>query len=188
MVDAPKVATFVGAMGTMGIVWRPRALLGLAWAGSSDEAMLAHLAERHRATLAALDPDAAPWVEAIQRHLAGEVVDLEALPLELPGASAYRLAVYAAARQIPRGTTTTYGALAAAAGHPGTAQAVGTAMAENPCPIVIPCHRVVGKASAGGFSAPGGLKTKARLLEIEGGRLGSEEAQLSFGLSDPSAG
>jgi methylated-DNA-[protein]-cysteine S-methyltransferase len=163
-------------------------MLGLAWAGVSEAAMVAHLAERHGALRSELDGEARAFVAVILRHLEGEPVDLLALPVDLPNATAYRRAVYAAARQIPRGTTLSYGALAKAAGHPGTAQAVGTAMAENPCPIVIPCHRVVGKTSAGGFSAPGGLKTKARLLQIEGGRLSPEESQLRLGLDDGSAG
>ncbi|MHC1783038.1 MAG: methylated-DNA--[protein]-cysteine S-methyltransferase [Anaerolineaceae bacterium] len=63
----------------------------------------------------------------------------------------------------------TYGSLAAAAGHPGAARAAGGVMSRNPIPVVIPCHRVV--ASDGtlhGYSAPGGLKTKSWLLELEG--------------------
>ena len=73
-----------------------------------------------------------------------------------------------ACRAIPRGETLTYGQLAAKAGYPGAARAVGQVMARNCLPLLIPCHRVVGSNGLHGFSAPGGLATKQRLLEIEG--------------------
>lgn len=71
-------------------------------------------------------------------------------------------------RAIPRGETLTYGQVAELAGSPGAARAVGSVMASNPVPIVIPCHRVVGSSGClGGFSAPGGVETKRKLLEAE---------------------
>jgi len=70
---------------------------------------------------------------------------------------------------IPAGETLTYGQVAELAGSPGAARAVGQVMANNPVPLVIPCHRVVGSAGGlGGFSAPGGIETKRRLLKVEG--------------------
>ena len=77
--------------------------------------------------------------------------------------------VYAVTRTVPPGETTSYGEVAARIGEPGAAQAVGRALGQNPFPIVVPCHRVV--AADGrltGFSAPGGIDTKRRMLEIEG--------------------
>ena len=66
----------------------------------------------------------------------------------------------------------TYGEIAARVGAPGGAQAVGQAMGANPFPIVVPCHRVVAAGGGnGGFSAPGGVDTKLRLLAIEGATL-----------------
>jgi methylated-DNA-[protein]-cysteine S-methyltransferase len=77
--------------------------------------------------------------------------------------------VYAAARTIPPGSTRSYGDVAALVGEPGSAQAVGQALGRNPVPIVVPCHRVLAAdGSLHGFSAPGGLDTKRRMLEIEG--------------------
>lgn len=71
-------------------------------------------------------------------------------------------------RAIPPGETLTYGQVAELAGSPGAARAVGSVMAKNPVPIVIPCHRVVGSSGClGGFSAPGGVETKRKLLEAE---------------------
>jgi methylated-DNA-[protein]-cysteine S-methyltransferase len=71
-------------------------------------------------------------------------------------------------RAIPPGETLTYGQVAELAGSPGAARAVGSVMSKNPVPIVIPCHRVVGSSGClGGFSAPGGVETKRKLLEAE---------------------
>ena len=71
-------------------------------------------------------------------------------------------------QSIPPGQTLTYGQVAELAGSPGAARAVGQVMAKNPVPLVVPCHRVVGSAGGlGGFSAPGGVETKKRLLALE---------------------
>lgn len=67
---------------------------------------------------------------------------------------------------IPFGETRTYGDLARDLGVP--AQAIGQACGANPVPIVIPCHRVLGRSTLGGFSAPGGVETKVALLRHEG--------------------
>ena len=72
---------------------------------------------------------------------------------------------------IPRGETLTYGEVAALAGSPGAARAVGTVMSTNPVPVIVPCHRVVGSAgSLGGFSAAGGVRTKRWMLDLESGK------------------
>ncbi len=71
-------------------------------------------------------------------------------------------------RAIPPGETLTYAQVATLAGSPGAARAVGTVMSSNPVPLVVPCHRVVGASgSLGGFSAPGGVKTKRSMLDRE---------------------
>jgi methylated-DNA-[protein]-cysteine S-methyltransferase len=73
---------------------------------------------------------------------------------------------------IPFGQVRTYGELAALLGKPGAARAVGTALARNPMALVIPCHRVVGSdRKLHGFAAPDGIRSKARLLELEGHQL-----------------
>jgi methylated-DNA-[protein]-cysteine S-methyltransferase len=77
--------------------------------------------------------------------------------------------VYDVARAIPPGETLSYGEVAARLGEPAAAQAVGRALGRNPFPIVVPCHRVVAANGAlHGFSAPGGIETKRRMLAIEG--------------------
>lgn len=108
----------------------------------------------------------------ITRHLAGERVDLDRIQLDLGDLSPFQRRVYTALREVSRGSTISYGELAARAGSPRGARAVGSAMACNPVPLLIPCHRVLrADGSPGGFSAPGGVRTKEKLLEIEGGVL-----------------
>src|SRR5262249_51133598 len=89
------------------------------------------------------------------------------------------------ARTIPRGATLRYGDIAARLGEPD-AREVGQAMGRNPFPPIVPCHRVVAAdGKLGGFSAPGGVNTKLRLLAMEGA-LAPEEPTL-FGNLPPVA-
>jgi methylated-DNA-[protein]-cysteine S-methyltransferase len=108
-------------------------------------------------------------VDAIQRLLRGERVDLNFIRVDLHAVPEFHRRVYAVARSIPAGRGMTYGEVALAVGEPGAARAVGQALGRNPVPIVIPCHRVLAAGGrAGGFSAPGGAASKLRLLAIEG--------------------
>ena len=76
--------------------------------------------------------------------------------------------VYRACRSIPYGQTRSYKQLAEQVGRPGAARAVGGAMRRNPCPIITPCHRVLRSDGAlGGFSSPGGVADKLKLLNME---------------------
>ncbi|MBN1509428.1 MAG: methylated-DNA--[protein]-cysteine S-methyltransferase [Sedimentisphaerales bacterium] len=107
--------------------------------------------------------------ERIVAYFEGEAVDFSTDPVvSLDGLSPFNCEVLLACRRIPTGETTTYGGLAARIGHPGAARAVGSALARNPIPLVIPCHRVLrADGTLGGFSAPGGIKAKQRLLRYE---------------------
>jgi len=93
------------------------------------------------------------------------------VPVCLDGLTPFRLAVALALRQVPYGRTVTYGDLARRAGRPGAARAVGQAMAANPVPILVPCHRVVAAGGLGGFG--GGAALKRRLLALEGVEIGT---------------
>lgn len=117
-------------------------------------------------------------IEGITALLRGDPVDLLDVPLDMDGVPEFHRRVYELTREILPGQTTTYGELAAALGEPGAARAVGQALGRNPFPIVVPCHRVLAAGGkAGGFSAPGGVTTKMRLLEIEGA---ADGARLPF--------
>jgi len=101
--------------------------------------------------------------------LGGRAVDLGFVVLDEQGIDPLRRAVYAATRTIAPGTTATYGEIARAIDRPDAARDVGVALARNPFPIIVPCHRVLGaNGKLTGFSAPGGLETKRRMLELEG--------------------
>jgi methylated-DNA-[protein]-cysteine S-methyltransferase len=101
--------------------------------------------------------------------LAGAADDLRDVPVDDRGIDDFRRAVYAATRQIAPGSTQTYGDIARAIDRSEAARDVGVALSRNPTPIIVPCHRVVAASGAlTGFSAPGGLATKRRMLELEG--------------------
>lgn len=107
-------------------------------------------------------------VDRICRHLKGEKVDLGSIPLDLEGLPPFRRKVYEVLRGLRPGQLLTYGEVALLAGSPGAARAVGQAVARNPLPILVPCHRVVAADGPGGFSLFGSLETKERLLRLEG--------------------
>jgi methylated-DNA-[protein]-cysteine S-methyltransferase len=118
-----------------------------------------------------------PWIEAliarVQRHLAGEPQDFSDVSYDFSRVTEFAAAVLRATLAIKSGHTATYGDLATAIGQPSAAsRAVGTPLGENPWPLLIPCHRIVaanGKMT--GFSGPGGVATKTRLLALEGAQL-----------------
>jgi methylated-DNA-[protein]-cysteine S-methyltransferase len=98
----------------------------------------------------------------------GIPTDFGDVKLNLGRITPFRKRVIEAARRIGYGRTLAYGELAANAGSPGAARAIGTVMATNLFPIIVPCHRVVASGGAiGGFSAPHGIELKRRLLNME---------------------
>lgn len=105
----------------------------------------------------------------IQKHLSGQPQNFAPLKLDLKRVSPFANRVYQALRTIPASETTSYGALATLARAPGASRAVGAAMASNPIPLLIPCHRVIASnGDLGHFSAHGDVATKLRLLTMEG--------------------
>jgi methylated-DNA-[protein]-cysteine S-methyltransferase len=105
--------------------------------------------------------------QSIERYLDGENVELPTDLLDFGSCSPFQQTVLLAERTIPRGRVASYSRLAHHIGHPKAARAVGTALARNPFPIVIPCHRTLrNDGSLGGFG--GGLDMKRALLEMEG--------------------
>jgi methylated-DNA-[protein]-cysteine S-methyltransferase len=112
----------------------------------------------------------AALIVAIKRYFAGARVDFTGVAVDLGEQDPFFARVYALVRQIGWGRTTTYGGIAKALGAgPEAARDVGKAMAANPVPLIVPCHRVLAAGGKiGGFSAPGGSDTKLRMLELEG--------------------
>lgn len=127
-----------------------------------------------RSDVEPVDADEVPrWVaklvEKIKRFAAGKKVDWSDVRLAWGRQSEFQQKVQRACQKIPRGEVLSYGELAAAAGSPGAARAVGSVMRNNRFPLVIPCHRVVASGGkVGGFSCPSGVEMKEKLLALEG--------------------
>jgi len=162
-------ALFDTAVGRCAVAWGEAGVAGVQLPEASDGAARARLRRRFAGGAeAAPPPDVGGAIAAITALLGGQPADLRSIALDLRCVPDFDRRVYEAARDIPPGETRTYGEVARLAGHPGAARAVGAALARNPFPIVVPCHRVVAAGGgAGGFSARGGVATKIRLLAIE---------------------
>jgi methylated-DNA-[protein]-cysteine S-methyltransferase len=109
-------------------------------------------------------------ISDINRYFEGERVDFSTVPLDLSPQEPFFARVYTEVRKLGWGETTTYGSLAKILGAaPRAARGVGQAMASNPVPLIVPCHRVLAAGGKiGGFSAPGGSHSKAKMLRLEG--------------------
>ncbi|HMC91172.1 MAG TPA: methylated-DNA--[protein]-cysteine S-methyltransferase [Allosphingosinicella sp.] len=178
--EAGAFFLFDTALGRCALVWRGAAIGGASLPERDGAAMRGSLSRRFPGSDEAEPP---PFVRAaadrVARHFSGDAQDFSDLPLDFQQASAFERAVYAAALAIPCGETRTYGDLARALGQPQAGQAVGVALGRNPVPILVPCHRILaGGRRPGGFSAPGGVATKFRILEIERAKLPGEGASL----------
>jgi methylated-DNA-[protein]-cysteine S-methyltransferase len=171
-------ALFSTAFGSCAIAWAENGVTAFQLPARTEALTEERMAPRAGARV---DENAAPeWVREIvmriKRHLGGEPQDYSDVRLDWSQVSDFQRAVYRQAQKIRPGATGGYGEIADALGlGPEAARAVGVAMATNPWPLLVPCHRVVsasGKMT--GFSAPGGIRTKTRLLALEGAELLSE--------------
>ena len=166
---AHAIALFETELGRMGVAWSERGLRAVSFPHARDATTRARL-RRSAPGARELEPPAeiADAIEGIASLLAGERVDLAAVELDLEGVGPFDRRVTEATRGIPVGETLTYGEIASRIGAPREAREVGQALGRNRLPIVVPCHRVVAAdGGLGGFSAPGGTRTKMRLLAIE---------------------
>jgi methylated-DNA-[protein]-cysteine S-methyltransferase len=157
--------------------------------GADEAALRATIAKRFAGAQEAAMPAAIADVAArVTRLLAGEAADhreLLAVLLDPAGwahLGDFERATLQLTREIPVGQTRTYGDLARQLGQPGAARAVGMAESRNPFAPIVPCHRVMGEGGAPtGFSAPGGVETKRRLLLVEAraaGQLAGDQQKL----------
>jgi methylated-DNA-[protein]-cysteine S-methyltransferase len=175
---------FETASGSCGIAWSSVGITRLQLPARSAEAAQRMLLRRlPGAEPGAPTPEVAEAVAAVKRYFEGEETDFSGFKLDLGDQDAFFKQIYDAARQVGWGRTTTYGTLAKELGAgPEAARDVGQAMADNPVPLIIPCHRVLAAGGkVGGFSAPGGAAAKIRMLELEGVHLEpAQPAQQSF--------
>jgi methylated-DNA-[protein]-cysteine S-methyltransferase len=177
---------FETAGGFCGIAWNNVGITRFQLPAHSAEATQRSLVRRLKgAEPGTPTPEVLEAIAAAKRYFAGEEIDFSGIHLDLAQHDDFFQQIYAALRRVPWGQTTTYGALAKQLGAgPEAARDVGQAMAKNPVPLIIPCHRVLaagGKIS--GFSAPGGATAKIRMLELEGVQIGPPpSAQQSLGL------
>jgi len=167
-----RYCLFQTALGPFGIAWSDQGLSRL----QLPEADRAATEKRLRGS--ASPGETPPWAEQViaevRRYLAGERVDFASIAIDLADVGEFRRAVYEAARAVGWGQTASYGELARRIGFPWGARAVGQALARNPVPLVVPCHRILTHdRRIGGFSAYGGTLTKQRLLTLEGVQVGT---------------
>lgn len=173
---AKSAVVFKTALGWIGLDLGPRGVRAVTF-GHSDAAAARAAMAKYSKRLPAVSPSDRPADEELiddlsdrlKRFAAGEPVIFDDVPLDMEGLSKFNRSVLLACRRIPYGQTSTYAKLAAAARSPGAARAAGRAMATNRWPLIIPCHRVLASGGIGGYSAPGGLTTKRRLLDMESG-------------------
>lgn len=176
---------FETAGGFCGIAWNSvgitRFQLPIKTAEATERALLRRLPD---ALPSIPTPDVEKTIAAVKRYFDGEEIDFSDVAIDIGNQEPFFTQIYAAARQLVWGHTTTYGTIAKELGAgPEAARDVGQAMAKNPVPLIIPCHRVLAAGGKiGGFSAPGGSVAKAHMLELEGVELSpSPPAQQSFG-------
>ncbi len=158
---------------------------GIAWSG--DQVVATHLPEQTAGATAARLAARAGAEEAeppshircaigeITALLEGGRTDLQHISCDFSRLDRFAVQVYRATRAIPPGETLTYGDVALQLGEKRLAQRIGRALGQNPLPIIVPCHRVLGaNGKLTGFSAYGGVQTKLRMLEIEGAIIGNQ--------------
>lgn len=171
MENAQHHSIFETARGFMGVTWNTVGVTNMHL--PTDSAGSARrLLQRKAGDSSAAEPTGPikEAIAAVQRYFNGESIDFTDITLDLATRSTFDQKVYLAVRRIGWGRTTTYGDVARLIGRgPQAARDVGQAMAHNPVPVIIPCHRVLAAGGKlGGFSAPGGVDTKLHMLELEG--------------------
>jgi methylated-DNA-[protein]-cysteine S-methyltransferase len=155
-------------IGRLLVVQGEQGIVRIGFEEEPEDRLLADVASGLGPRIVASDRELAATRDALSAYLEGDSDSL-ALPVDLRLARApfRREVLETLHREIGRGATISYGALAARSGHPRAARAVGTACARNPVPLVVPCHRVL-PSSGGVGQYGGGVARKVALLELEG--------------------
>jgi methylated-DNA-[protein]-cysteine S-methyltransferase len=162
-------ALFETAIGTAAIAWTDAGVSGVELPEPDAAALRRRFRRRHPRAIEARPPaEIERTVQTITELLRGEAGDLADVQLDLGAVPPFERQVYSIARGVPAGGTISYGQIATRLGDVHLAREVGQALARNPFPIVVPCHRVIAaNGKLGGFSARGGLAAKRRLLALE---------------------
>jgi len=158
-------------LGRCGIAWGERGIVSASFPEANDGLTIERLQRRAaNGVLTKTVPDFVRSAEERIINLMSGVKDaLLDIELDYDGIGEFERGVYALSRAIYPGETRTYGDLAKDLGDIHFSQRVGQALGNNPFPIIVPCHRIVGaNGKMTGFSAPGGIETKRKLLKIEG--------------------
>lgn len=156
-------------IGELGLLASQRGLRRVAFAHEIAKLLRDHPGAVHDDT----GPVLSKAITQMQEYFSGERRQFT-VPLDRPAPDTFLTRVHWLIAEIPFGQTTSYGELAAAAGSPRAARAVGGACGKNPLPIVVPCHRVLssdGRIGGYGRGFLGGLEVKEKLLVLEGVRL-----------------
>jgi methylated-DNA-[protein]-cysteine S-methyltransferase len=155
-------------LGRLLVVQGAEGIVRIGFEEEPEDRLLADVASGLGPRIVASDGELAGARDALSAYLEGDTDSL-ALPVDLRLARApfRREVLETLHREVGRGATISYGALAMRSGHPRAARAVGTACARNPVPLVVPCHRVL-PSSGGVGQYGGGVARKLALLELEG--------------------
>ncbi|WP_213773010.1 methylated-DNA--[protein]-cysteine S-methyltransferase [Bradyrhizobium sp. dw_78] len=165
-----RFAIFDSAIGRCGVVWGERGISAVQLPMGSEDKTRGRILQRYGDIAEAAPPaEVQGAIDGMAELLSGKPNDLKDVVLDLAEVPEFHRGVYDIARTIPPGKTMTYGDIAKRLGGVELSRDVGQALGRNPCPIVVPCHRVLAAGDKpGGFSANGGVVTKLKMLEIEG--------------------
>jgi methylated-DNA-[protein]-cysteine S-methyltransferase len=174
MTENLAFALFDSTIGFCAVIWSERGIVGVQLPEKDTPATRARVLKRFPAALESEPP------ASVQRAIAkmaalldGEPAEFGDVALDTGDLPEFNRKVYAIASSIQRGSTLTYGEVAERLGDKLLAREVGQALGQNPTPLIVPCHRVLAAGGkTGGFSAPGGVVTKLRILTIEGAQPG----------------
>jgi methylated-DNA-[protein]-cysteine S-methyltransferase len=164
------MTTFATPIGGCGIAWGSDGICAVQLPERTEAATRERLRRAvPGAELATAPPAVQTVIDRLRAMLAGATDDLRDIGVDFGPTPEFARQVYEVARSVGPGQTTTYGEIAARLGTPRASREVGQALGRNPVPLIVPCHRVLAASGKlGGFSAPGGVTTKLRLLGIEG--------------------
>jgi len=161
------VQTVQTRLGWIGLVGRDGVLRLLTFGHSTRDAAIRAAGQKLPSKTGAGEWNTA-LAERLSRYAEGQPVDFDDVLIDTDHLSTFQLRVVELCRAIPYASTISYKQLAEQAGSPRAARAVGSVMRTNRFPLVVPCHRVLASdGGLGGYSAPGGLRTKRRLLDLE---------------------